>query len=460
VSRVVVFGLDSLEPSLALGELRADMPVLSGLVDGGVHGRLRSTIPAITCPAWASMMTGRDPGALGLYGFRNRAGAVYEELQPATSEGVRLPAVWDVCSDNDRTVTAIAVPPGYPPVPVNGEWISCFLTPPSAPVYTYPPSLKDEIARVAGQYSFDTENFRSDDRERVLRQTQEMTERRWKLALHLLESRRSDFFICCEIGSDRMQHAFWADHDPRHRNHDSASPYRSALRDYHKLLDSLLGEALARVDPDDTVLVVSDHGARRLEGGIRINEWLIRNGYLVLREPPAAPTSLKPAMVDWARTTAWASGGYYGRVFLNVAGREPQGIVAPSDYESVRSRLAAELEAITDDQGQPLQNTAHRPEDLYPEREGLPPDLIVYFGDLAWRAIGQVGTDGALHTFENDTGPDHANHAQHGVFVMRDPSGRRGDAGVVDILDVAPTIYDALKLTPPPGLTGRVVGLS
>lgn len=460
MSRVVVFGLDSLEPSLALEELRADMPVLSGLVDGGVHGRLRSTIPAITCPAWASMMTGRDPGALGLYGFRNRAGAVYEELQPATSEGVRLPAVWDVCSDNDRSVTAIAVPPGYPPVPVNGEWISCFLTPPSAPVYTYPPSLKDEIARVAGQYSFDTENFRSDDRERVLRQTQEMTERRWKLALHLLESRRSDFFICCEIGSDRMQHAFWADHDPRHRNHNSASPYRSALRDYHKLLDALLGEALARVDPDDTVLVVSDHGARRLEGGIRINEWLIRNGYLVLREPPPSPTSLKPSMVDWARTTAWAAGGYYGRVFLNVAGREPQGIVAPSDYDSVRSRLAGELEAITDDAGQPLQNTAHRPEDLYPEREGLPPDLIVYFGDLAWRAIGQVGTDGALHTFENDTGPDHANHAQHGVFVMRDPSGRRGDAGVVDILDVAPTIYDALQLTPPPGLTGRVVGLS
>jgi predicted AlkP superfamily phosphohydrolase/phosphomutase len=458
LGRVVVFGLDSLEPSLAFDELRAEMPVLSGLVDGGVHGRLHSTIPAITCPAWASMLTGRDPGALGLYGFRNRASAVYEELQQATSEGVRVPAVWDVCSDNDRTVTAIAVPPGYPPVPVNGEWVSCFLTPPSAPVYTYPPALAEEITRIAGTYQFDVENFRSEDRDRILRQTHDMTERRWQVALHLLEQRRSDFFICCEIGSDRMQHAFWKDHDPAHRGHDPASPYRTALRDYHRLLDGLLGEALARLDPDDTVLVVSDHGARRLEGGVRINEWLIQNGYLTLLEPPAQPSALRPHMVDWAHTTAWASGGYYGRVFLNVAGREPQGTVAPGEYESVRSKLAAELEAIPDETGKPLRTKAHRPEDLYEVRHGLPPDLIVYFDDLAWRAIGQVGTDGELHTFENDTGPDHANHAQHGVFVMRDPSGRRGDLGVVDILDVAPTIYDALQLEAPPGLTGKVIG--
>jgi len=458
VSRVVVLGLDSLEPSLAFDELRGEMPVLSGLVDGGAFGRLRSTVPAITCPAWASMLTGRDPGALGLYGFRNRARPVYEELQPASSDQLRVPAVWDVCSDNGRTVTAIAVPPGYPPVPVNGEWVSCFLTPPSAPVYTYPPALATEVSSVAGDYQFDVADFRSNERERILRQTHEMTERRWKLALHLLETRRSDFFICCEIGSDRMQHAFWKDHDPRHRGHDPNSPWRHALRDYHRLLDSLLGEALARLDPGDTVLVVSDHGARRLEGGIRVNEWLIQKGYLVLREPPAKPGALKPDMVDWSRTTAWASGGYYGRIFLNVAGREPQGVVAPADYASVRDRLAAELEAIPDENGQPLATTAHRPEDLYPRREGLPPDLIVYFGDLAWRAIGQVGTDGALHTFENDTGPDHANHAQHGVFVMRDGNGRRGDLGVVDILDVAPTIYDALQLAPPPGLTGRVVG--
>jgi predicted AlkP superfamily phosphohydrolase/phosphomutase len=458
VGRVVVFGLDSVEPSLAFDELRADMPVLSGLVDGGLHGRLRSTIPAITCPAWASMLTGRDPGALGLYGFRNRSGAVYEELQKATSDSVRVPAVWDVCSDSGRSVTAIAVPPGYPPVPVNGEWVSCFLTPPSAPVYTYPPRLAEEISRVAGGYGFDVEDFRSDDRERILRQTHEMTERRWTLALHLLESRRADFFICCEIGSDRVQHAFWKDHDPQHRGHDPASPYRSAVRDYHRLLDGLLGEALARLDPEDTVLVVSDHGARRLDGGIRVNEWLIQHGYLALREPPAQPSALRPQMVDWSRTTAWAAGGYYGRVFLNVAGREPQGTLPPADYASVRDRLAAELEAIPDEKGNPLRSKAYRPEDLYPEREGLPPDLIVYFDDLAWRAIGQVGTDGALHTFENDTGPDHANHAQHGIFVMRDPAGRRGDAGVVDILDVAPTLYDALQLPPPPGLTGKVVG--
>lgn len=453
--RVVVFGLDSLEPSLAFDELRADMPVLSGLVAGGMHARMRSTVPAITCPAWASMMTGRDPGALGLYGFRNRAGATYGELERATSDSVRHPAIWDVCSDHDRRVTAIAVPPGYPPVPVHGEWVSCFLTPPRMP-YTYPPQLAEEVERVVGPYRFDVDNFRSDDRDRVLRETYDMTERRWRLANHLLETRDSDLTICCEIGVDRIQHAFWADHDPAHRWHDPASAHRGALRDYHRYCDSLLGEAIARVDDDDTVIVVSDHGARRLEGGVCINEWLRRHGYLHLVEPPATPGPLRPSMVDWSRTTAWAAGGYYARVFINVCGREPEGTVPPSEYEAVRDALRAELEAIPDDQGRPMRSSAFRPEDLYPEREGLPPDLIVYFGDLAWRAIGQVG-GGELHTFQNDTGPDHANHAQNGVFVMRDALGRRGDHGTIDILDIAPTMYELLGLPAPEGLPGRPI---
>ena len=76
------------------------------------------------------------------------------------------------------------------------------------------------------------------------------------------------------------------------------------------------------------MIVVSDHGAQCMHGGIALNEWLIRRGDLVLQSPPTAPSRLEGLKIDWAKTTAWGAGGYYGRLFLNVKGREPQGLIA------------------------------------------------------------------------------------------------------------------------------------
>ena len=99
----------------------------------------------------------------------------------------------------------------------------------------------------------------------------------------------------------------------------------------------------------------------------------------------------------------------------------------------------------------------HRPEDLWRERRGLPPDLVVYFGDLAWRSNGTLG-HGRHYTFDNDTGPDDANHAQHGLWVLSGPgieAGRRDD---LHLLDVAPTILDVYGIPAPDGLQGRIIG--
>ena len=174
-----------------------------------------------------------------------------------------------------------------------------------------------------------------------------------------------------------------------------------------------------------------------------MNEWLRREGYLVLKEEPTTPEPLKPEMIDWARTTAWGEGGYYCRLFLNVAGREPQGTLQPDDYERVRAELKSKLEALPDDQGRPMGTVAHRPEDIYPEARGVAPDLLVYFGNLYWRSIGQVGA-GAIHVFENDTGPDDANHAHEGLYVLVADGVPAGPGPERDIRDVAPTLLAAL----------------
>ncbi len=199
------------------------------------------------------------------------------------------------------------------------------------------------------------------------------------------------------------------------------------MLDYYKRLDARIGELLRFADDDTAVLVVSDHGAKKMDGGICVNEWLRREGYLVLKAEPSEPTRLTPDMIDWSKTTAWGEGGYYCRLFLNVAGREPEGIVPAADYERVRDEIKAKLEALGDDEGNPIGTVAHKPEELYANPQGITPDLLVYFGDLYWRSIGTVGGD-AIHVFENDTGPDDANHAHEGLYILAAPR-RRGRAG-------------------------------
>jgi predicted AlkP superfamily phosphohydrolase/phosphomutase len=166
--------------------------------------------------------------------------------------------------------------------------------------------------------------------------------------------------------------------------------------------------------------------------------------------------------VDWSRTRAWGDGGYYARVFLNVAGREPNGTVAREDYEKVRNELSAGLKAIPDEKGREIGTQVFRPEELYREVRGVAPDLIVYFGNLAWRSIGTVG-GGKIHTFENDTGPDGANHAQNGIFLYRPAGGGMSEGRRLDglrIIDIAPTILQLFGLPMPVDMEGKALALS
>jgi predicted AlkP superfamily phosphohydrolase/phosphomutase len=443
-SKALVIGLDCAAPQWVFDRWLDDLPNLRSLTERGAYGILRSCEPPITVPAWSVMTSSRSPGSLGFYGFRNRRDHSYDALSFADSRAVRVPRVWDLLSDRGRPVVVIGVPQTYPVTEVNGAMISCFLTPDTTTSqFTYPPELKTEIEELVGRYLVDVENLRTDEKDSLLEQIEEMTARRFRVAEHLLETRPWDLFFMVEMGPDRIHHGFWRFFDPEHRLYEPGNPYEEQVLEYYQRLDEKIGRLLRFADDDTAVLVVSDHGAKRMDGGVCVNEWLRREGYLVLKDEPTTPAPLKPEMIDWARTTAWGEGGYYCRLFLNVAGREPQGTVQPDDYERVRDELKSKLEALPDDQGRPMGTVAHRPEDIYPEARGVPPDLLVYFGNLYWRSIGQVGA-GAIHVFENDTGPDDANHAHEGLYVLVADGVPAGPGPERDIRDVAPTLLAAL----------------
>ncbi len=454
-ARVLVIGLDCAPPALLFERWRSELPTLRSLLERGRHGVLRSCDPPITVPAWAVMTSSRSPGALGVYGFRNRRDRSYDALGFADSRSIRVPRVWDLLSARDRSVIVLGVPPTYPVMRVNGVMVSCLLAPDTDRAqYTYPAELGAEIEQLVGRYVVDVGNFRTDDKARLLADVEDMTAKRFRVAEHLLSTRPWDLFFMVEIGTDRIHHGFWHFFDPEHRLYEPGNPFENAALDYYRALDEKLARLLRFADDETAVLVVSDHGAKRMDGAICVNEWLRREGYLVLEEEPAEPVRLSSDMVDWGRTTAWGDGGYYSRIFLNVAGREPDGHVAAADYERVRDELAAGLEALGDEADRPIGTVAHRPEDLYPNANGIPPDLLVYFGDLHWRSSAQVGS-GAIHLRENDTGPDDANHAHEGLYIVAGPGVEARGRSDAHLLDIAPTVLELLDIERPEEMRGE-----
>ncbi len=457
--RLLVLGLDCAGPQLVFEQFHEDLPNLSRLMAAGTWGALESCVPCITVPAWSSMLTGRDPGVLGVYGFRNRTRYDYDQMAVVNGAAVSEPRVWDYLSAAGRESLVLAVPQTHPPRPLRGHLVSGFLTPGTSAAFTYPAIFRQEVLRVAPNYTFDVADFRTRDRANLLQSLLDLRQQQFDVLLHTLRSKPWSFAIHVDIALDRMQHAFWRFHDPDHRLHEPDSPFRHAIRDYYRLLDSQIGQLIEAAGDDTTVLVVSDHGVKRMDGGICINEWLWREGWLVLKSPPP-PGQLIPlhqAAVDWERTRAWGEGGYYGRVFLNVAGREPQGVIPPDAVTAVRDELADAIRAIPGPDGQPLRHRVIFPEQVYTQTNGIPPDLMVYFGDLHWRSVGTLG-HGAHFTLENDTGPDDANHDTHGIFILYEPQRRGlGRRDGHQLMDIAPTVLHRLGLPVPPAMQGRII---
>ena len=417
--RLLVIGLDCAAGELIFDRSDWKLPTLRSLMARGTFGRLRTVMPAITIPAWACMVTGKDPGELGIYGFRNRTDYTYSGLGLTTSLSVKSPTVWDRLGAAGKRVITVGVPPSYPPRPVNGIQVGCFLTPSAKSDYTHPSDAREEIDHIlhGEEYLSDCPNFRTEDKDDLLKQIYDMTERRFAVLDEWIEKKDWDFFMFVEIGTDRLHHGFWKFFDPEHRAYEPGNRYEHVIQKYYEDLDAMLGRLLEKVDQATTnIYVVSDHGAKRMDGGVAIAQWLIEQGYLAVRSYPTSITPLSRLEIDWSKTYVWAEGGYYSRVFLNVAGREPNGILAPGEVESFIAELSAKIRAIPRPDGTPMNTQIFRPHEIYREVRGIAPDLMVYFDDLYWRAVGTIGYNG-IYTYENDTGPDDANHAEHGIFI-------------------------------------------
>jgi predicted AlkP superfamily phosphohydrolase/phosphomutase len=304
-----------------------------------------------------------------------------------------------------------------------------------------------QLNDLCGGYQFDVEDFRSLAPEDLVGEVIQMTRKRFVAARALAQEDDWNLLWMVEMGLDRLHHALWDAVDPAHPRHRPGSPLAQALCDYYILLDEEIGRLWELCDDGLTaLLVVSDHGARSMMGGVCVNRWLTQRGLLVLKEGQEETAGrFDAARVDWSRTRAWSMGGYCARVFLHLEGRDPGGTVAPSQAPALLQEIAAGLEALPGPEGQALDTRALETSALFGRRRGAAPDLMVYFGDLGWRAIDTIGGSG-LYTRSNDTGPDAANHDWDGVLVMSGAGVQARGAQIegASLLHIAPLLRHLL----------------
>jgi len=399
------------------------------------------------------MVSGRDPGELGIYGFRRREPGSYA-LGLHDAGSLEVPRVWDLLGAAGFRVSALFVPPSYPPSKVSGEMVGCFLTPDAEAPHSYPATLKGELAAHFGPYVPDVAHLGATADLALLEQLEAMTAQHFAMAKHVWTTREPDFemFVC--IGPDRFHHAFYRHVDPNHPEYIVDPALGDVGRRFYAFLDRQIGELLREMGDDTTVMVVSDHGARPLEGAFRINNWLRQRGQLHLRSEPG-PNEAIIDHVDWSRTRAWAEGGYYARVFLNVRGREASGIVPEASYEAERAELREALLGVRGPFGQAWQNHVETPEALYREVRGGAPDLLAVFDDLRVRPLATLG-GGALHAPGDDRGNDACNHDWNGIFVLAGANvGRPRAVASAEIYDVGATLLSLFEVPRPPGFKGR-----
>lgn len=504
--KVLVIGLDG--ATFDLIKPWADqgfLPTLRHLLDAGAHGSLRSTIPPMTGPAWTSFATGVNPGKHRLYDWIARDPQSYS-FTPVTALDCRAPTIYSLLSQHGRRVCTLNIPMTYPPLPVNGLMVAGLPAPVANQSITYPPELYAEIINAVGDYILypDPGQAYSDSGvDAFLARLYKTTEVRMRTLAYLRQREAWDFTMVVLNGTDTISHALWKFMDQSHPLHDPArfARYGNAIRDYYQTVDGYLAPIVETLPADTTLVIMSDHGFGPFHKFIHVNNWLLQEGFMALQ--PSVLTRLKAALfhrgfspmnvydtlmrfgfgslkrevvrgqgqgllktfflsfsdVDWSRTQAYSLGNV-GQIRINLAGREPQGVVQPgADYERVRDQIIARLTTLRDPQtGEAVVESIYRREDLYSgDHLDEAADIIFLPRRLEYFGFGEYefGSHAIIEAMKRGIS---GTHRMNGIFLAYGGAIRPG-AQTTDaqLTDLAPTILHLMGETAPAHMDGRVL---
>jgi predicted AlkP superfamily phosphohydrolase/phosphomutase len=504
-NKVFVLGLDGATFNLIRPWVESmELPNFAKLINQGCHGDLESVIPPLTAPAWASFITGKNPGKHGVFDFVERKPGSYD-IEWVTSLSRRGRSLWKIVSSHEGNVVVINIPNNYPLEQVSGCMVAWMDAPGDKKDYTYPPELANEIKENIGDYIITILDWKeNEDLIKFRYNLHRMIDKRAELTYYLMEHKPWDFFTVLFTATDIVQHCFWSYMDPSHPlySNSGAKNFGDTIKEIYHHIDKVLGEIQARLSEDTTLIVMSDHGAGPLRSAVHLNKWLEEKGWLTFSShssrsisraalyktlsflkrylSPSMRSTLKrllpgmrdkiegilfSSLLDLRKTKAYSLGSY-GNIYINLKNRETEGIVNEGkEYEALRDSIASRLMDLKDPiTKEKVVKKVFKREDIYKGSfVSRAPDLIVHWSDAGYHSVQRFGkSEDSVFSNRLDfhltklrfTGC----HRLEGIFAIKGKS-IRVNASIRDakIIDIAPTVLYLMGLPIPKDMDGRVL---
>jgi predicted AlkP superfamily phosphohydrolase/phosphomutase len=295
---------------------------------------------------------------------------------------------------------------------------------------------------------------------------------RAQVILSRIDARNWDLLVGVVESTDRVQHMMWRFQDPAHPMYDAAlaEKFGDAILRVYRRADQLVGEALDRVEPGTTVLVVSDHGFHSWRKAVNLNTWLVQQGYMTLQTQGQTPGEKKLddlfgggefwENVDWSRTRAYAMG--LGQIYFNLRGRESRGIVSPgAEAKQLADELSARLLTMTDpDDGARIVRAVYQRDQVYSgEFLHNASELQVGMEDgyrVSWQTTLGGSPAGIVYPNMKKWSGDHGGYdvaTTAGVIVSNTPIA----AEAPSIMDIAPTVLKFFGIPVSPAIDGKAL---
>jgi predicted AlkP superfamily phosphohydrolase/phosphomutase len=492
---ILVFVLSEASPVLVQRWIDAGkLPFLGRMAREGCAGTLENCAPLITNQMFADLYTGRRAQHHGIFDFVQKDGD--GRFRETNLEMIGCDTLWDVIEQNRRTCGMVNLPLNWPPKSLNGYMISGQDSPSVDRGIASPPDLYDALIRKFGRYHLKDIFPGGRSKRDYLELFPKEIDWQSDVLAELITRHPCDFFMTFFSATAMAQHYFWSDMEGAQKE----DRYSDLIESVYRRLDTQLSRLSRLAGPDARIFVVSECGAGPLKAGVNINAWLQNQGLLkylrpdhdgryrtralsaamgaakrhlpesiksfLIRQLPGLKVGAESFMlvsdVDWSKTTAY-SRGKEGSIFVNLAGREPNGIIPAEEYSRVVERVAAQLSQLTDPgTGQPAVKKVYRREELYPgcTNPGAPDLTVEWVNSMYMPMEANRRSDQVFgpRWRANMKWPTSGSHRRKGIFFAQGPgidaNFRVNDA---QLLDLFPTWLRMLEIPVPDDLPGRAL---
>jgi predicted AlkP superfamily phosphohydrolase/phosphomutase len=488
VSKVLLLGLDGVTYSILNPAFEAGrMPNYKALLERSASGILTSTVPPYTPPGWTSIFTGVNPGKHGIFGFT--LGNAQRKEGLVRLDRVQSPAIWNVANAQGTRIGLFNIPMTYPAPPVDGWAVSGMLTPEgggSTPEnFTHPQELAEKIAAEIGEYEIDIEvNYDEDWKNTDIedRLSRNLALKRKALRGLLRDDPDLPLLFAVLEAPDRLMHVHYKYIDPSCALYQA--PQAAAIRErvwgFLDEMDEMIGDLVEWAGRDGYIITMSDHGfgpkEKVVNANLALKEWGLLSvggagaigGSAGLRKVARKVKKVVPkqiwrkakgaahASIDWSKTKAFSAPNPQQGIYVNLEGREPNGIVPQSEYEAVRDEVIRRFGEITDpDDGKPVLDRIYKREEVM---EGpvasQAPDLFPIFRAYSYEMSDGLFSTGIITDYRE---LPRGFHHMDGVFGIAGPGVGASDGHRAHLYDVTPTALYLAGLKLPTGLDGKVL---